>query len=250
MYTVKQLSRLAGISPRTLHYYDQIGLLAPAEVAPNGYRHYDDASMMRLQQILLYRELGLPLEQIKRIIHQAGYDNVMALKAHKKALQKRIARLETLVETVENTIQYIEGGKPMSKKQLFAALTPEQQEQMDHEALQTYNPQVVKDSQRRWKQYGKQEQDRILEEGNQIYGLIASLIDKGAGSDEVQRQIARWHDHIKYFWNPNWEQLLGLAELYNEDPRFRHNFDQFDPRLAPFMREAVAWYVKTRKNQS
>ncbi len=244
MLTVKQLSKLAGISPRTLHYYDEIGLLHPSQIGSNGYRYYDDNCVLRLQQILLYRELDLPLEQIKKITSQPAYDNVAALINHKQALQKRITRLKKLVETVEDTIQFIQGDKTMSKKQLFAALSQEDQEKMEEEALQMYDPQVVKDSHRNWKNYNKLEQDRILAEGNEIYQAIVDTMEQGAKSLQVQAQIARWHHHIEYFWSPNAEQLLGLADLYNYDPRFKANFDKFDPHLAEFMREAVAEYVK------
>lgn len=246
MLTVKQLSKVAGISPRTLHYYDEIGLLKPSQIGSNGYRYYDDGCVLSLQQILLYRELDLPLEQIKKILHQPNYDNVSALITHKTALKKRISRLEKLVETVEDTIQFIEGEKTMSKRQLFAALSPEQEKQMEQEAMNTYDPKVVKDSHRKWKNYGKAEQDRILAEGNEIYQAIVDSMGFGAKSHEVQVQIARWHQHIEYFWSPNSEQLLGLADLYNDDPRFKANFDKFDPHLAEFMREAVAEYVRNK----
>ncbi len=246
MFTVKQLSRIAGVSPRTLHYYDEIGLLKPAHIATNGYRYYDDNCVLRLQQILLCRELDLSLEQIKKMINKPGYDNIFALSAHKKALLKRIQRLEKLVNTVEDTILFIQGEKTMSKRQLFAALSPEEENKMEKEAMQMYDPQVVKDSNRKWKNYSKAEQERILAEGNQIYELIAGNMDKGAESAEVQNAVARWHHHIEYFWNPNDDQLLGLADLYNDDPRFKQNFDKFDPRLTEFMREAVAIYVQRK----
>ncbi len=246
MFTVKQLSQMAGVSPRTLHYYDEIGLLKPSQIATNGYRYYDDKCVLRLQQILLFRELDVPLEQIRKMINKPGYNNIEALRTHKIALQKRIQRLEKLVDTVEDTIQFIQGEKMMNKRQLFAALTPEQEEIMEKEAMQTYDPQIVKESNRKWKNTSKAEQARILAEGNEIYELIAGIMDKGAESAEVQKAIARWHHHIEYFWSPNDDQLLGLADLYNDDPRFKQNFDKFDSGLAEFMRKAVAVYVRKK----
>ena len=104
MFTVKQLSRLAGITPRTLHYYDEIGLLKPSQVGDNGYRYYGEESLLRLQQILLYRELDLPLESIKKIMGRRDFDVLSALESHKEELSRRIAQMERLIETVDDTI--------------------------------------------------------------------------------------------------------------------------------------------------
>src|SRR5688572_25345534 len=99
MYTVKQLADLADISVRTLHYYDEIGLLHPSEVRTNGYRYYDDNAVLRLQQILLYRELGLELNQIKDMVNSPDFDVVAALQSHRTLLQTKIGRLQTLIRT-------------------------------------------------------------------------------------------------------------------------------------------------------
>src|SRR5512135_2156675 len=119
MFTVKQLSDLAGVTPRTLHHYDQIGLLKPSRVGDNGYRYYGEESILKLQQILFYRELGLSLEDIKKIMGRRGFDVLSALESHKVEIGKRITRLQRLVETVDNTISYLKGQKEMGKKQLF-----------------------------------------------------------------------------------------------------------------------------------
>ncbi len=229
MLTVKQLSKLAGISPRTLHYYDEIGLLHPSQIGSNGYRYYDDNCVLRLQQILLYRELDLPLEQIKKITSQPAYDNVAALINHKQALQKRITRLKKLVETVEDTIQFIQGDKTMSKKQLFAALSQEDQEKMEEEALQMYDPQVVKDSHRNWKNYNKLEQDRILAEGNEITrrSLIHGTWSEDPSRCRPNRPLGTSH---RVFLEPKCRQLLVWL-IYNYDHGFKANFDKFDPHL-------------------
>src|SRR5689334_7076537 len=101
MYTVKQLSELAEVSVRTLHYYDEIGLLHPVQVGTNGYRHYDDAALLRLQQILFYREIGLELSQIKEILDSPDFDVLVALRSHRNILQEKISRMEELVNTVD-----------------------------------------------------------------------------------------------------------------------------------------------------
>ncbi|HLO16475.1 MAG TPA: MerR family transcriptional regulator [Anaerolineales bacterium] len=247
MFTVKQLSKLAGVTPRTLHHYDQIGLLKPSRVGDNGYRYYGEESVLRLQQILFYRELGIPLEDIKKIMGRRDFDVLGALHSHKDALQKQVARLNRLISTVDNTILYLKGNKEMSNKQLFEAFSDEQQAEYEKEIMQKYDPATVKASVKKWKEYTLAEKQRIGEEGNAVYKDILAAMPKGAASHEAQAGIERWRKHIEYFWIPDDEQLLGLADLYNEDSRFKANFNKIDPRLAEFMREAVKIYVSNRK---
>jgi MerR family transcriptional regulator, thiopeptide resistance regulator len=247
MFTVKQLSKLAGITPRALHYYDEIGLLKPSQLGDNGYRYYGEESLIRLQQILFYRELDMPLEAIKTIMGRPDFDVTSALESHKAELRKRIAKLELLLDTVDDTLLHLRGKKEMTKKQLFAGFSDEQQEAYEKEAMQMYEPETVKASNKRWKEYSPAEKQRIGEEGNALYEDLLKAMPKGAASPEVQACIQRWHHHLEYFWIPNDEQLLGLADLYNDDPRFKANYDKVDPRLAEFMRAAVKVYVKGRQ---
>lgn len=247
MFTVKQLSRLAGVTPRTLHHYDAIGLLKPSRIGENGYRYYGDESLLHLQQILFYRELDLPLEEIRTIMGRHDFELVPALEHHKTALAKRVERLKRLIETVDKTISHIQGENTMSKKQLFAAFSEEEQEKYAAEAEQMYDPATVKESQRKWKSYTAADKQRILDEGNAVYADMAGIIAKGPASPEAQACVERWRKHMDYFWTPNLDQLLGLAEMYSTDTRFKANFDNFDPNLAAFMKDAVEVYVKSKK---
>jgi DNA-binding transcriptional MerR regulator len=247
MYTVKQLSTLAGVTPRTLHHYDQIGLLKPESVGENGYRYYGEKSMLRLQQILFYRELDMPLDEIKTILTRRDFDVLAALENHKLELQKRIKRLNHLIETVDNTILHLKGQKEMSEKQYFEAFSDEQQAEYEREIAQKYDPATVKAASKKWKEYTEAEKQRIGEEGNAIYRDLLNVIPKGPASPAAQSCVERWRHQIEYFWIPDDDQLVGLADLYNEDPRFKANFDKIDPRLAEFIREAVRIYVEARK---
>lgn len=247
MYTVKQLSTLAGVSVRTLHYYDEIGLLKPETVRANGYRCYGDYSLLRLQQILFYREMDLPLEAIKTIMGRRDFDALAALESHRKSLQGRVERLNRLIQTVDDTILHLKGKKEMSQQQLFEAFSEEQQEKYAEEAAQMYDPQIVRASNRKWKAYSAAEKQRILDEGSAIYTDLVAAMPKGAASPEAQACIERWRRHMDYFWTPSLDQLLGLAEGYNTDTRFKANFDKIDPQLAAFMKEAVEVYVKRKK---
>jgi DNA-binding transcriptional MerR regulator len=243
-YTVKQLAKLAGISVRTLHYYDEIGLLKPSAVGANGYRYYGDVALLQLQQILFYRELDLSLQEIKLIVTSPDFDVMAALQTHKLALGKRVERLNRLIDTVDNTINHLKGKTEMSKKQLFGAFTEEEEKKFSAEAEQMYDPVIVRASQKKWKSYSKEQKQRIGEEGNAAYKAIAASIPFGPESPQAQAGVELWRKHMDYFWTPNMEQLTGLTELYNSDPRFMANFDKIDPRLAEFMREAVKVYVK------
>ena len=248
VYTVKQLAKLAGVSVRTLHYYDEIGLLKPSSLGDNGYRRYEQKAILKLQQILFYRELDLSLNEIKIIMGQPDFDVITALDTHKKELQRRVERLKRLLQTIDTTINQLKGNEKMNVKGLFEGFTEEEQEKYAGEAERLYDPETVRASNRKWKAYTPTEKKRILEEGKTIYADLTEVMPKGAGSAEVQAVIARWHQHMQYFWSPNDEQLVGLAGMYNEDARFRANFEKVDPALAGFILEAVKVYVGKRKN--
>jgi len=247
MFTVKQLSKLAGITPRTLHHYDEIGLLKPSHVGDNGYRYYGEDTVLHLQQILFYRELDFPLDDIKKIMGRRDYDVMGALQSHKEALSKQAVRINRLIQTVDNTINHLKGNKTMSDEKLFEGFSEEQQEKYAQEAEKMYDPETVRESNRKWKAYSASKKESILAEGSAIYTDMIAVMPKGAGSTEAQVIVERWRKHMDYFWTPNLEQLLGIANGYTDDPRFKANFDKMDPRLAEFMRDAVKVYVENKK---
>ncbi|MBN2118992.1 MAG: MerR family transcriptional regulator [Anaerolineales bacterium] len=247
MFTVKQLSQLAGVTPRTLHHYDAIGLLKPSRVGENGYRYYGEESLLQLQQILFYRELGIPLEDIKKIMGRRDFDVLGALRSHKEALQKQVRRLNRLIDTVDNTIDHLKGSNSMSNKAYFEGFSEEEQEKYAAEAEQMYDPETVRESNRKWKAYPAAKKEAILAEGKAIYMDMIAAMPKGASSQEVQGIVARWRRHMDYFWTPKLDQLLALADGYNDEPRFKANFDKMHPALAEFFREAVKAYVANQK---
>ncbi len=246
-YSIKQIGKLAGISIRTLHYYDEIGLLSPAREKSNGYRRYSDADLITLQQILIYRELGLPLDQIRHILTNPAFDAMQALEEHKAALERRAAQTRTLIQTVEKTIAHMKGKIEMDNKDMFLGLSDEEQKKYEKEARQMWGDTEVEPTMKRWNSYSKEEQKRILSEGNEIYKSLAANMEKGPGSPEVQALIARWHQNLRYFYEPDKERLLGLAQLYNDHPGFKKTFRKFHPDLAAFMKQAVEIYVKELK---
>jgi DNA-binding transcriptional MerR regulator/uncharacterized cupin superfamily protein len=122
-YTVKQVAAMSGVSVRTLHFYDETALLKPAYTKANGYRIYEEAQLLMLQQILLYRELGFELKRIKSILGQAKFQKAAALRSHRKVLEKNATRTRTLIETIDKTIKHLKGTKKMKSEELFAGFS-------------------------------------------------------------------------------------------------------------------------------
>ena len=235
---------MAGVTPRTLHHYDEIGLLKPSRIGDNGYRYYGEESLLKLQQILFYRELDFPLDDIRKIMGRRDFDVLSALETHKESLTRQMERTKRLLVTVDNTINHIKGEKLMSQKGLFEGFSEEEQEKYALEAEQLYDPETVRESNRKWKAYSAGKKEVILAEGKAVYVDMIGAMPKGASSAEVQAIVERWRKHMDYFWTPNLEQLLGLANGYNDDPKFKTNFDKMHPQLAEFMLEAVTVYVE------
>ncbi len=119
-YTVRRVSGLSGVSIRTLHFYDEVGLLKPAYVSSTGYRYYEEPQLLKLQQILFYRELGLELREIRSILGQADFEKAAALESHRAVLAQKLARTQALITTIDKTIDHVRGSKEMSSKDMFA----------------------------------------------------------------------------------------------------------------------------------
>jgi DNA-binding transcriptional MerR regulator len=122
-YTVKQVARMSGVSVRTLHFYDEVGLLKPAYQAPNGYRFYEEPQLLTLQQILFFRELGFELKQIRDILGRPDFEKVKALMAHREVLEETLARTRTLLQTIDKTAEHLKGGKQMTNEEMFVGFS-------------------------------------------------------------------------------------------------------------------------------
>lgn len=246
-YTVKHLSKIAGVSVRTLHYYDEIGLLNPSWLAENGYRYYDDDAVLRLQQILFYRELDLSLTEIHAILDMPEFDMLAALQAHRDGLDSKIRRLQDLIKTIDSTIMHLTGEIDMSKKQLFKGFSPEEEKKYEQEARQRWGDEEVGASYKRWNSYTPQQQEDIKAEGGAIYLELVSEIEAGKAptSHEVQAIITRWHQHMRYFYEPSVARLQGLGQMYVDSPDFANRFRELHPDLPEFMRDAINHYCET-----
>jgi DNA-binding transcriptional MerR regulator len=189
MFTVKQLSDLTGVTGRTLRYYDSIGLLTPSRIGENGYRYYNEGDLLRLQQVLFYREMDVPLAAICDIMSQPGFDVLAALQSHKHALAGRLQTLQGLIFTVDQTILHLKGKHSMKPVQLFDGLR-ERQQKYQQEAEQKYGKDVVQASARQWQGYSEGKQQSLIDEGNAIYAELALAMPQGASGAAVQALVA------------------------------------------------------------
>ncbi len=246
MYTVRQLARLAGVSVRTLHYYDEIGLLRPVRAEANGYRRYGDAEVLRLQQILFFRELDFPLDEIRAMLDRPDFDRLRALHEHRAALQARITRLQRLTHTVERTIAHLQGEMSMSQDSLFEGFSDEQQARYEAEARELWDPAIVEESNRRWNAYSAEEKAAIGQRGNAIFAAIRDAMPLGADSPEAQAQIAALQEHFGVFYTCTDEILMGLGEAYHTHPDFVATFQRIHPDLPEFLYQAISHYCISR----
>jgi DNA-binding transcriptional MerR regulator len=241
-YTIKEIADLAGVTTRTLRYYDEIGLLSPSATGDNGYRYYDQNSLLRLQQILFFRELDVPLKDIQLIISRPDFYLLDALEKHRSSLQSRARRLEVLIHTIDQTIATIKGGPKMTPEEYFEGFD---ETQYEDEARERWGdtPQYA-ESQRKWSSYSKEQKEAIKDEG----GLLTVRMvgeDPNASPDDpdVQAAIGEYHAYInKYFYTCDLECLRALADMWVEDPSFAINYERIREGGAAFVRQAVHIY--------
>jgi DNA-binding transcriptional MerR regulator len=248
-YTVKKVADLAGISVRTLHYYDQIGLLAPSFVKSNGYRYYSEGDLARLQQILFFRELEFSLDQIKEMMDDKDFDSVTALGEQKKLLLMKRKRMDLLVKTIDITIQSRKGGDRMSDDQVFKGFDEEQLEKYKEEAKKRWgHTDAWKQSQERTKNWTKADKERIAKEGEMWTQKFAGLREKGfvVNSPEVQKMIEEHYNGLRRFYEPNPQMYKNLGQMFVDDPRFTAYYDRFGEGLAVFMRDAMLIFANTQ----
>ncbi len=238
--TVQKLAEISGVSVRTLHYYDEIGLLKPGKKGANGYRYYDEPQMIKLQQILFYRELNLTLHQIKQILDDPGFNIIGALNDHKSHLSNEMRRLKGLMKTIDKTIQKLQGKRTMSNKEYFENLTKEEIERHKSEAREVYGDFVDKT-----KGWSTEKLKKTLAEGQKISESIAELMDRGStpSSPEVQSLIEEHYRFINKFWDCSHEAYVNLGKMYVEDERFTKNIDMTRTGLAQFMQQAMEYFA-------
>ena len=246
-YGIKEIANLAGVTTRTLRYYDEIGLLKPADIGNNGYRLYDRENLLQLQQILFYRELDLPLDDILLIMSQPDFNLLGALENHRAALRKRASRLGKLIDTVGYTIATLKGDLQMKEQELFEGFNETKYEE---EARRRWgHTSQYAESQRKWVSYSNEQKQNIKEEGGRLALKMVTNNPAAKPDDpDVQSAIAENYAYInKYFYTCEVEFMRNLSDMWVQDERFAINYERIRAGGAAFVREAVHIFCDAKK---
>jgi DNA-binding transcriptional MerR regulator len=249
-YTVQKLAKLAGVSVRTLHHYDQIGLLQPSSRSAAGYRYYTEKELLRLQHILFFKELDFPLEQIGQILDNPDFEPVKALRSHRRLIEQKVERLSLLLVTIDKTIQKLKGKKAMSTdEELYQGFSPEEKAQFAQyadEARKKYDPNLVDEVNKRVSKWSKEKWNVVTKEGDDILRQLATLRSKPVSDIAVQALVARHHAYIANFFVASAEVYKGLGQLYVQDARFRKNFDKYGAGFVEYLQKAIEYYCDSK----
>lgn len=243
-YSVGKLAKLSGVSIRTLRFYDQIGLLKPSYVSESRYRYYQKAELLKLQQILFFRELGFELKQIQAIFAQSDFDRVQALHSHKKVLKKNIQRMQALMKTIDKTVNHLERKQAMADQEMYLGFSKEKQAEYEQYLIEKGGEQTKKhiaESKGAVQDWTSEDWNRHKAEYDELSReFVEAMAQKcKADSPVVQLLVARHYTWIKKLWTPNRESYTGLGQLYLEHPDFRKLYDSYDPDLAQFLADAM-----------
>ncbi|MGH6964723.1 MAG: MerR family transcriptional regulator [Phenylobacterium sp.] len=249
-HTVKQVAKLSGVSVRTLHHYDEIGLLKPANVGLNGYRYYGREELLRLQQILFHRELGLALEDIRRLLDAPGFDRVAALRAHRTKLAADIERYGQLMRTIDETLAALDGERAMEDKAMYRGFDPEKQAKYEAWIVDRYPAmqRVMDASKALTKTWKQADFDSAQHEMEAVESGMANALTSGlpVDSDHVQSLVRRLSVLVSRYWTEPVTGLgfVGLANLYGEHPDFRARYETRAAGLTEYLQAAMRAFAE------
>ncbi len=246
-YTVKKLSELSGVTVRALHFYEEAGLLKPSFYGSNGYRYYEEKELLRLQQILFFKQLGLTLNQIRKVLGKSDFDQITALYSHRRALSCEWEKIGRLLKTIDKTIKHLKGKKKMKDKEMFdgfnIALVKAKEGQV-YSAAEKIVVESVKNPTKNGEDVekrGKAYYDNITKTAHALFKELVGCIEKGLEpkADIVQKIIEKHHVFAEQIHSATKEVYKAMALVYEEHPEFRKQLDPFHPKLAKFMAEAM-----------
>jgi DNA-binding transcriptional MerR regulator len=252
-YTVQKLGKLAGVSTRTLRYYDEIGILKPARINSSGYRIYGQSEVDRLQQILFYRELGVGLDSIKDIVTSSAFNRANALKEHHTKLLEKREQLDLLIANVEKTISVAEGRAIMSDKEKFEGfkqkLINENEEKYGREIREKYGDEAIDQSNKKFKNMTKEQYAKFEKLSQEVIDTLNEAYSTGDPSGELAQKAADLHRQwLSYTWcSYSKEAHAGLAQMYVDDERFTKYYDKKQPGTAAFLRDAILIYTGMKR---
>lgn len=248
-YTVQKLGNLAGISTRTLRYYDEIGILKPARINSSGYRIYGKDEVDRLQQILFYKELGISLESIKEIISSPSFDRARALREHRERLLEKRKQLDLLLANVDKSIALTEGRIKMSDREKFEGfkqkMIDDNEKKYGERIREKYGDEIVNQSNKKLKDITEEQYTEMEKLGERVIDTLKSAYATGEPEGELAQRAADLHRQwLNYFWKGYTKEAhAGLAQMYVDDEKFTAYYDKEQPGLAVFLRDAVLVYT-------
>lgn len=247
-YTVTKLAKISGVSVRTLHWYDEVGLLKPAYHGDNGYRYYEEEQLLILQQILFFRELGFELKQIQKILKRGDFDKIVALSSHRQILQKNLARTRQLIKTIDETIEHLKGTKKMKEQEIYFGFSKENQADYEKQLINRFGDKVkvsIAESHQNVKNWSKADWEQSKKEFDEICKELVQMIEKhvSANSKKVQSIIHRHFLWLKKFWNPTRESYAGHGQFIVESD-LRKPYESYHAKLPEFIAEAIQNYAK------
>jgi DNA-binding transcriptional MerR regulator len=242
-YTVGRVADLSGVTIRTLHHYDEVGLLSPGGRSAAGYRIYEDRDLERLQRILFYRELGFTLGEISTIVDDPRTDTLGHLRRQRGLLNERIERLSAMVDAIDYEMEARSMDIPLTPEERLEVFGEFRPEDYAEEAEQRWGgTEAYKESQRRVSSYTKEDWQRLKTEEEEIRARLTAALDAGLAPDSEEAMAAAeaHREHIsRWFYVCGYEIHRGLTEMYVSDERFRSNYDTQTPGLAAFIRDAA-----------
>jgi len=242
-YTVGKVAELSGVTIRTLHHYDEVGLLSPGGRSAAGYRIYEDSDLERLQRILFYRELGFTLDEISTIVDDPHTDALGHLRRQRKLLTGRIDRLSAMVDAIDYEMEARTMDIPLTPEERLEIFGEFRPEDYAEEAEQRWgDTDSYKESQRRVSSYNKEDWQQLKAEEEEIRARLAAAFEAGLAPDSEEAMAAAeaHRQHIsRWFYECTYEIHRGLTEMYVSDERFRSNYDTKPPGLADFIRQAA-----------
>ncbi len=249
-YTVNKLAGISGVSARTLRYYDEIDLLKPGKIRSNGYRIYGIAEVDKLQQILFYREMGVGLEEMKRLLSEPDYDQAKALKDHLENLIRKKDQIERLIETVHKTIRSMKGEIEMKDREKFEGfkqkLVDENEEKYGYEIRLKYGNKAVNASNAKVMNMNKEQYDEAEGLSDEINKTLVAAMASGDPAGELAQRACELHKKwLCMFWEEGMytkEAHRNLGLMYVADDRFKTYYDSIADGCAEFLSNALDVY--------
>lgn len=242
-WSIQDVARAAGTTSRTLRHYDAIGILEPTRIGANGYRYYDDDSLVRLQRIMLLRELDLDLPTIAEVL-DGQLDAIEALREHVLLLEKERDRIEQLIATVSRTLRKMEGGERLVAQEVFDGFD---HTQYKDEVIERWGRDAYERGDRWWRSLSAEEKQQFQQQQLDIATAFADALSAGKtpDSEDAQAIVQRHYDWLSITMpNPSKEYIIGLGQMYVDDPRFTKNYDKHGEGTAVFVRDAMKVYAE------